>query len=233
MDYENLLKFFGDNFIGWLRVTFLTLARPVSRFELTPVDDLPGLIAPEARSEQQLWLNPRLIVFAVISIILGVTVNALIPERETSPALFTTITVILFYWFVRGSLLYVVCWLLQGTGRYLDTLSVSIQVFGTIYVVASFLSLLGTSVLSPDTISELTRGLPVTKGFGPILLFFFVGNLLLIIYMPLAMKPVHKFDWARTAALFVVWATLLILLFCLIDWPLYLSIHILAGIHIH
>jgi hypothetical protein len=224
MDPSKLLKFFVDNFIGWSRVTLLTLARPVSRFELTLIDDLPKQIAPEARNEQQLWLNPRLLAFAVISIILGVTINSLIPGRKSGPDLFTTVTVILVYWLVCGTLLHVVCLLLQGTGRYLDTLSVSIQVFATIYVIASFLSLLGAAVLSFGAISEFIWRLPIGRKFvlKPVLLFFLIGNLLLFIYLPLAMKSVHKFGWARSAALFVVLAALLILLFWLFEFPIYL-----------
>jgi hypothetical protein len=96
MDFDGLLRFFTDYFIGWSRVTLLTLARPISRFELTPANDLFNAnIAQGDSSEQQLWLSQRLLTFAVVSIVLGITINALIPGRMAGPGMFTTVAVIL------------------------------------------------------------------------------------------------------------------------------------------
>jgi hypothetical protein len=222
MDYGQVIKFFEENFYEWSRVALLTLARPVSRFKLTPINP----VAPGASTKQDLWLNPKLLAFAAISIILGITINALIPGRKAGPNLFTTVTVILAYWIAGGSLLYIICRSLKGSGRYLDTLSVCIQVYGTIYVVGSFLSLLGAVILRSEAISGIARKLFVLREFvkEPILIFFFVCDLLLSIYLPMAMKPVHEFDRSRTAALFVVLVILLMILFWLVEFPIYRSI---------
>jgi hypothetical protein len=122
--------------------------------------------------------------------------------------------------------------LFQGAGHYLETLSVSIQVYATIYVTASFASLLSSVALNSATGSKLVSLLPVLKEFvkEPVLLFFLISSVLLLIYLPLALRSVHKFRWLQTTALFAVLAPLLILLFHLIVYPIYQKTGIMFNI---
>ena len=107
-----------------------------------------GITTKKAASEYQ--LDSKLLVFAVISVFVGTTVNALIPGVKTSPDITTLISIIVIigYWFLSGTILHWFCKLLRGRGSYLYTLSISIQVFLILYVLSSFITVLVSSFLS-------------------------------------------------------------------------------------
>ncbi len=72
MEPEKVLKLLTENLGDWSRITLLTLIRPISRFELVLVGDAAGVSEiVGVRTEKQLWLNPKLLIFSVLSIILG------------------------------------------------------------------------------------------------------------------------------------------------------------------
>ena len=115
MDPDKILKFLSENLTDWSRVTFLTLARPVSRFDLAAIShEQPNTFVGGVESEHELWLSPRLLGFAVLSAVLGITMNSLLPNRVPAPQLFAAAAIVLGYWFLYGSLLH---FLLLGTPR--------------------------------------------------------------------------------------------------------------------
>ena len=131
------------NFSDWSRVTYLTLVRPVSRFDLVQATDEPEsarIIGSSKKAE--LWLSPKLMSFAAVSALLGIALNSLLPNRIPSPQLFSAAAVILALCFLYGSLVHLRCISLRGTGKYLQTVSISLQVSATLYVVVIFLALL-------------------------------------------------------------------------------------------
>lgn len=193
---------------GWqfLLVFMLTLKNPVARFQLQPTSETGiNRIAGPLDSERELFFNPKLLWFAGASILLGLAVNALIPNRISGPDQYTALVIVFAYWLIAGSVTFVFCRLLRGTGGYLETLSVFIQISAVLYVATSFLSVFSIPVLHPllaDLFSSDILGPRLTV--QPVVLFFIIGLLLSIIYVPLAMKSVHKFGWIRTAAVAAV-----------------------------
>lgn len=208
MDPDKVLKFFTEHLADWSQITFLTLINPIARFELVPAPpDRGSAIVSGTISERHLWISPKLIAYAVLSILLGMAMNSLLPNRISAPELFTAAAIILVYWFLYGSVLYMVCWMLRGCGSYLDTLSISIQVLATIYVVTSFVSLVMAAVVSVHSIAAVLQRAPIV-GEGivnePSLVFFLIGTSLLSIYVPLSLKNIHRFGWLRTAVVILV-----------------------------
>lgn len=143
----------------------------------------------------------------MLSVVLGIAMNSLLPNRLPGPDLLAALAIVLGYWFVYGSFLHLVCWALRGSGHYLETLSVSIQVLATLYVVTSFFSLLAVAVISIPNVGALIGRLPFIGEpvvDEPPLIFFLLGTLALSIYMPLSLRAVHKFGWLRTAVIFLI-----------------------------
>jgi hypothetical protein len=88
-------------------------------------------------------------------------------------------------------------------------------VFATLYVVASFLSLLVAIAVSVPFVARVVGELPLVGQllvYEPALFFFLINTVMLSIYVPLSLRPVHKFGWFRTAVIFsipylMVWAS--------------------------
>lgn len=173
-----------------------------------------------------MWLSPRLLSFAVFSVILGTTINSLLPNRVPGPQLFVTVSLVLISWFSHASCLHLICRALRGSGHYIETLSVSLQLFATIYVVSSFLSLVAATVISTPTFYVVTERIPFIGGLlvgEPALLFFLIGALLHSIYIPLSLQPVHKFGWLRVSIIFLISSLLILILLWYISVPVYHS----------
>ena len=202
MDPAKLFKFLLDNSVDLSRITILTLIKPVSRFKLVQVGgEETSHIIITTQTEKQLWLHPKLLIYSFLSIVLGLLINSLIPYRKPGPDITTSVAIIFAYWLAYGSFVHVVCRVLRGRGEYLETLSVFLQVSASLYIVTSFFALLGASLL---TLPEFSFILPKIQLFGtgfadgPVFVFFLTHTILSMIYLPLSMKPVHKFGIGRT-----------------------------------
>jgi hypothetical protein len=205
MDPEKIFKFLTENIPDWLRVMVLTLARPISLFELVVTQtEGSSIIVGRSQSGRQLWLHPKLITFALLSIVLGTTINAQIPHRIIvgNVSLVPSVVIIIIYWFCIASLEHLLCRLLQGKGRYLETVSVIIQVFATLYVAASFLALIAATVLTLRVVAQqVEKTVPLIGQLlveDPVNIFFLISTVLLIVYIPLALRSVHRFGWIQT-----------------------------------
>jgi hypothetical protein len=219
MDPEKVIKLLTDHAADWSRITLLTLIKPIARFELIPVGAGRATnVIGHVQTERQLWLHPKLLVYAILSIVLGLLVNALIPGKKPGPELLASVVIIFIYWLVGGSFLHLVCLLLRGKGKYLETLSVTIQVSATLYVINSFLAFLVALLLVLPPVANVVKSIPF---YGhvfteePVFVFYLIGTILSLIYLPLSMKPVHKFGWVRTMIiamlpLLTVWLNLAI-----------------------
>ena len=202
MDPDKVLKFLVDNFNEWARVTYLTLIRPVSRFELVQATNEPdsaGIIG--SSREAEIWLSPKLISFAAVSALLGIAMNSLLPNRIPSPQLFSAVAIVFALWFLYGSLAHLLCIFLRGSGKYLQTVSVSLQVSATLYVVVSFLALVFAAAGSVSVVATALDNIPIIGRpliEEPALWFFVLGTVLASIYQPLALRRVHNLGWFRT-----------------------------------
>lgn len=208
MEPDKVLQFFAENLADWSWITILTLRNPIARFELAPIPSQQrGTLVGGSSKHSNLWLHPKLISYSVLSIVLGIMMNSLLAGRIPGPEMPKSVAIIFAYWLSYGSLLFLACRALKGRGSYLDTLSVSIQIFAAIYVVTSFLSLVATALLSVPAFAGIIKRVPligIMVANEPPLVFFVIGLLLLSVYVPLSLKVVHRFGWLRTFLVFLV-----------------------------
>lgn len=178
MDFENLVNFSTDYLSEYLWAFSETLRNPTLRFQplLASKDNkLTTTIPSEPRVNSGPYLNPKLLIFVLISIFIGSTINGLVPGRKVGPDIETTIVSIFGIWFIYGSFIHLACKLLQGKGNYIQTMSVCLQIFAVLHVVSSFAALI----------------------FASIDAYFLVQFLLMAVYLPMAIKNIHSFGWLR------------------------------------
>jgi hypothetical protein len=227
MDFEKLPRL-GEYLTEWLRITLLTLRNPVMRFELVATSAAPSpVIVQGSNVKSNVWLDPKLISYALLSISIGVVMNNLLPDRIPGPGLVKELVIMLILWVAYGSLLFVVCsYLLKGKASYLETLSVSIQVLATIYVATSFISLIGAILLSDHTTAAIRIPFIGWSSISKSVLFFFIlWAFLSAIYVSLSMKAIHRFGWFRTLLLAVLPIIAIIWIFI----PIYLDMGMVMG----
>ncbi len=216
MDLEKLLTFVTQNLAEYYMVFVATLVKPAIRFRPVSID-MPSseqLIEFRKTVETGSKLNPKLLSFVVISIFLGVTVNALIPNRKNGLDLASTTIIVLGCWFLYSTTLHWFCTLLKGKGSYLETLSISVQLLSVLYVLSSFLSFSLSAILQVPQINDLALKIGGFSGFitlYPVTLFFLIQALLLTIYLPIAIRYVHHFGWFKQVlvAVLSIFGTLL------------------------
>ena len=196
MEIDALQQFAVANFSQYFSVTIDTLTRPSVHFAPLAVAATAdgGTIALGHAGTR---LNPKLVSFAVLSMFLGLTMNSLITTKPTGEALFAIEVIGLLFWVLYAALVHVFCRLARGHGSFLETVSVTIQIFATLYVVCSVVATALAIIVKLKPVKLFIAGL---GGFGemvadnPVVLFFAVHTILLLIYLPRGLKPVHKFN---------------------------------------
>jgi len=196
MDLESLQKFAVANFSQYFSATVDTLVRPGLHFAPIAVDASGQEVSVPSGSVGS-RLNPRLAGFAVLSMFLGLTMNSLITKRPEGKELYAIEVIGLLFWAVYASLVHLFCKLVRGRGSFLESVSVTIQIFATLYVVCSSISAAMAMVILMKPVKSFVSGL---GGLGemvaenPVTLFFLVHTVLLMIYLPRGLKHVHGFN---------------------------------------
>ncbi len=210
MDPGKAYTFLSEHISDFIAISVETFMRPVGRFELVQrpqSTSVPSRIIVHAKTEHELWLNPRLIAFAVLSIILGTMINGIIPERRPELGIVTTVIIILLAWLFQGSATHILCKVMRGRGTYPETLSVSLQVASVLYVASNFLALVVSAAVTIPTVEATVEGffsIGALIAKQPIYSFFLCHAILSTVYVPMAMKAVHRFGMIRTAILVAI-----------------------------
>ncbi len=203
MDPEKVFKFLADNLADWTRVFTLTLISPQVQFQTVEVAREPGSLALGEKGEAPRWLSTRLIGFVGLSVLLGFAMNSLLRKRPATPDLLPAAVTVIMVWFFYATAAHLFCVAMRGRGRYLETLNAALQVLASIYVAVSFLTLAISSIATQPAVSKRVGMAPVLDKIliqDPALLFFSAGTFLLSIYIPIALRAVHRFGWVRTGA---------------------------------
>ena len=132
MDFEKLLKLSLEHLSEYVEVFVTTFQSPRLRFsplvsqgrEQTSI--LTSSHQDDAHSTSR--INPKLLVFVLISIFLGLTVASFVPGRKEAPDIVKAILLVVCFWFAISSLLYLICKLLRGRGSFVETVSISLQI---------------------------------------------------------------------------------------------------------
>src|SRR5262245_47620383 len=116
MDLDKIVSFASEHVARYVFTLTAVISAPRSRFEhhVPSVDKLSDIATPASGSASPAMLNSTLVVFATISIALGSTINALIPERGAVAALPSTFAVLSVIWLLYGTLAHLICRLMGG-----------------------------------------------------------------------------------------------------------------------
>lgn len=225
MDIEKLLKFATDYLSDYFWVVVATLKNPSIRFNPVPLSMatqegivVDSTVHPENAGSK---LSPKLFSFMIISIFLGSTINALIPNRKEGPEFVTSAIIITLSWFTYSTTIHLLCKVLKGRGTYEETLSVSIQLFSVLYLVSSFAALMFAFIVGQSQIQswvDTARQEAAWLIRNPVYIYFFIQFTLLVIYLPFALQRVHRFSWTRK------WALLVLGILCIIALALLQSV---------
>jgi hypothetical protein len=163
------------------------------------------LIHPTHRSAAAhggVHLDRRLGVFVImLLLLLGVGFSALTPNRlldapQPLPMALVTIGV----WIGYGSLLHVFCKLIRGKGGYRETLGVTLRVMVVLFAFSQLAALiLGLLTRNPMIDGKLSSfgEIPSILCAAPTMVGVLLHTLIMLIYLPLALRPVHRFGWRR------------------------------------
>jgi hypothetical protein len=113
MDPIKLIQFGTDYLSEYFWAFILTLIKPTLRFQpiLQTPEDEKSIVLPHGvkRIELGTRLNPKLISFVIISIIIGSTINGLIPRLKPVPDFQSTLIYTLIFWVLASGLLAKFC----------------------------------------------------------------------------------------------------------------------------
>lgn len=214
MDFEALQKFAVANFSQYFSTTVDMLTRPGLHFAPVVVQTGGTQTAqlPKGRAGSQ--LNPQLVGFAVLSMFLGLTLNSLITKRPATAEMLTVEVVGLLFWALYASLVHLLCKLARGRGSFLETVSVTIQIFATLYVVCSAITTAVAMIVLVKPIQSFIASLGSIGEMvaeNPVVLFFVIHTILFMIYLPLGLKTIHKFNLLQLIAVGVLSGLLVLL----------------------
>jgi len=214
MEIADVISFVEKYLAEYAGVFQGTLVHPIARFQpsqTTSVNDIPvktnGVTALSGAGSRH-----QLIAFVLISIFLGSIINSFVPARKYSGDIVGQIVVVSFCWLSFAAFTHTLCRIFRGEAKFEQTLWVSLQIFAALFVVSSFINLIGGVLVRHPRVSSflVSRGrLGDSIANNPFYIYFLVQFALLNVYLPLAVKEIHGFGWIRsiviTIALSLFW----------------------------
>jgi len=206
MTLKELLEVPGDALSRYVYTLVRTLANPRPAFRPIAVSTEEQGISPLIfEPSQGSRLNPGVFRFAVTSVVLGTLLKSIGGSIPDTVGMATATVVVLTFWLLLSGAAHVTARLIGGTASPVESVTVTIQVFGAVYVLANFFGLLffliaGTwavGAVTPDGLSA-----PFTTFLGAARWYFLFQGILLAIYLPFAIRNTHRLGWVRTALVF-------------------------------
>jgi hypothetical protein len=202
MDIEKFQQFASANLSQYFLTTIETLTRPGAHF--APVTaQASDRLAGVSTIGQGNRLTPQLMAFAALSMFLGITLNSLITKRPGGNDLFQIQIAGLLFWALYAAMVHGFCKLARGRGSFHETASVTIQILATLYVVSSAAATALAMIMLLRPIRSFISGLGSLGELvaeNPVVFFFLIHTILLIIYLPRGLKAVHGFGITRQIA---------------------------------
>lgn len=200
MDFDKLIKFGSDNLADYFDRSVATLSAPRLRFAASY--SIPDAVLQDTAASRA-PVKAEMFLFVLISLVLGFTVNALIPNRKTGPDLTTSVVIGVTLWLGYACAVHVLCKIMRGRGTLSQTLSATLQIIAVTFVVSSVVAVVSGAVLNVgSTWLQLdSSSIAGSIAENPVVVYFATHWLLLTVYLPLALSGLHGFGWLRTLAL--------------------------------
>ena len=203
MEIVDVISFVEKYLAEYAGLFLRTLVHPIARFQplqTTSVNDIP-VKTHDVTAISGAGSRPQLMAFVLISIFLGSIINSFVPARKYSGDIAGQIVVISFCWLFFAVYTHALCRIFRGKAKLEQTLWVSLQVFAALFVVSSFINLVGGVFVRHPRVSSFlvsTGRLGDSIANNPVYIYFLVQFTLLNVYLPLAVKAIHGFGWIRS-----------------------------------
>lgn len=195
-------------------VRTLTNPKPAFRPVLVSAEE-QGFSTLSLEPAQSSRLNPGLFHFAITSVVLGTLLKSIGGSMPDTAGMATATVVVLIFWLFLSGVAHALAHILGGGASIVESVTVTIQIFAAVYVLANFLGLLfflitGTWVLA--AVNQAGFSTEVATFIGTARGYFLIQGILLAIYLPFAIRNTHRLGWVRAVLVFgliAVTATLL------------------------
>jgi hypothetical protein len=212
MDIDKLYTFATSTFSDYFHVLVGTLTgrglafSPPKHSEpeaAVVVPTEPGRALSVSSTTQR--LHPQLFGYVVVSVFIGVAMDSLRIRKFEMTTVLAVAAFLTVSWLVYSSFTFLVCKLLGGTGSYVATISMMVQLLATVFVVSGFVSL-GMSAVAFALITIANFSSPVLKAVSSesSWAYYMVHVLLLMVYVPIVLRPIHRFGVVRSLLLAVI-----------------------------
>lgn len=215
MDLERLYSFVSKTFLGYFDtlIGILTLRR--WRLLRSGRSELPTLVmastvptiglvsAPAASEETSANSESQLFGYVVLSVIMGMAIGSVRTLKFEATSLLVATIFLSVAWLIYGSVVHVTCRRLGGRADYSDTMALMLRVLATIYVVSSFAAL---AIYTVKLAIVRLQGGPIAEFIGDDsrVFYYSIHVLLLMVYIPLSIGPLHRLSRRRTVLLAVL-----------------------------
>lgn len=169
LDLDNAVKIVSEHAAGFAKSFGEILVHPVRRFSYSP-------------AKAAIQMKPTFWSFVILSIFLGSTVDAAIPDFKL-PDFAVTLVITVLCWTAFCAIIQGLCRLLHSHSTFEHTFVVSLQVLAVIYVISHFTAFL---VSRFPTLAGGNRSI-----YG-VITYLVIQSVLLVTYLPSALRAVHR-----------------------------------------
>ena len=195
MDIEKVVEFVPKYLSEYTYAFTETLRHPSAIYAPVPAGAAPPVTgATDAATK----LNPQLFTFAILSAVLGLVLRQVLPSPDQLPVHVMALTVLIL-WFTASALLHGLLRLFGGQGGFLETITVAMHVLAAIYVVCNLVGLIAR-VIGRTPMGDI-NDIEVVEAIA----YFPLQFLLLSIYIPFAVRPLHRVTRWRLFLAVVLW----------------------------
>ena len=131
-------------------------------------------------------------IYLLLSIFIGATIGAIIPGRPPIVGRVIVFVVVICLWFFLSGLFHLICKALGGKGKLKETTLVMVQLLAFAYVISNFFTLI--IITSAKTYSIFENFLKNIHINSPGHILLGTQFLFLIIYVPLSLSFLHRFN---------------------------------------
>lgn len=205
MDFDKLYAFASGAFSDYFHVLIRTLAGGRLAFEpIAQGGELRATVQSKP-SKVEYRLNPQLFGFLVLSVVLGVALHSLQTRELDMGAVVISTVLLTLSWILYSSFTFLCCRIIGGRGSYIDTVSMMVQLLATVFVVSSFFSLgviaLAAGLARYGGVDSTILQSIIEDRYWP---YYLVHTPLLMVYVPIVLRPIHGFSVSRSLLLLVV-----------------------------
>jgi hypothetical protein len=151
-----------------------------------------GVLEGRLEADALKYTKQKRFVFLVFCTLIGATLGSLIPGRPPiSERAIVAVTVVAL-WVFTSIFIHLVCRILRGKGKLDETVLAMLQILAIAYVVSTFLAMI--VVFVETTAPRLTTLVSATGLKTPGDIVLFLQFVVLLIYTPVVLKGVHRFQ---------------------------------------